>query len=72
MSRSPNLLRRAILGGAFAAVLGFGATQALAAPVQARAGTCAGITTIYEPPFCPECEFGTGYCNGRDEYCVCY
>lgn len=72
MTRLPTLFSRGLLGVAFAAALGFGATQALATPTQARTGTCAGITTIYEPPFCPECEFGMGYCNGRDDDCVCY
>ncbi len=73
MSRSPTFLRRGILGVAFTTVLGFGATQALATPAQARAGTCEGIRTLYEPPYgCPECESGFGYCNGYDDYCVCY
>jgi hypothetical protein len=72
MSRSPKLLRRGILGIAFAGILGFGATQALATPTQARSGTCLYAPFPYDPPGgCWECEWG-GYCSGGDTNCTCY
>ena len=73
MSRLPTLLRRGLLGVAFTATLGFGATQALATPAQARLGTCMYTPFPYDPPGgCHfECEYG-GYCSGFDTNCTCY
>jgi hypothetical protein len=40
MNRSSTNVRRALLALAFVGALGFGATQAVAAPEQARTATC--------------------------------
>lgn len=74
MSRSMDYLRRALLGIALALSLGFGATQALAAPGSpAREGTCEINGQAHFPrEGCPYCPNGSGYCDGYNEDCICF
>lgn len=71
MSRSRLPLRRALLGVAFAACMGFGVTQAFATPGTARSGSCERTGYMYIPNDCPECGGSGGFCDGVNEYCVC-
>jgi hypothetical protein len=72
MSRSVSYLRRGLLGLAFVGSLGFGATQALASPEQARYSSCELSWSPYLPRGgCPECVNG-GYCSGTSYDCTCF
>ena len=74
MSRSLSFLRRGFLAVAIVASLGFGATQALAAPDRAaRYGSCELTGYGYFPERgCAECQFISGYCDGFSEDCLCF
>lgn len=74
MNRSWTRFRRASLALGVAAALGFGATQALAAPDQARFRACSWSPS--GPQFDDECNysctqsgFDFGYCDSGQ--CVC-
>jgi hypothetical protein len=73
MSQTWNQLRRAALALGVVASLGFGATQALATPDQARlrGGQQSGSTIN---PFCDaQCrELGFDYCSCTTGACACY
>ncbi len=67
-------LRRGLLGLVVTASLGFGVTQALAAPAAARAqsNSCpySGNGPYIYPPCEEACPGGFGYCDGNGS-CVC-
>lgn len=74
MSRSLSNLRRGLLGIAVVGSLGFGVTQAFAAPAQAsKRNMCSREMDAY-------CDYSCGldglrgYCNGSGPYmwCECY
>lgn len=68
MSRSLSYLRRGLLGIAFVGALGFGASQALAAPPQvSQARSC--IDYCYTQ--CWEMGWEGGYCTYTGA-CFCY
>jgi hypothetical protein len=74
MNQPWTQLRRAVLAFAFAGTLGFGATQAVAAPDQARFRGC--TWTVNGPALDPECDercraegWDWGYCHTGQ--CIC-
>lgn len=67
MSRSFSYLRRGLLGVAVVGSLGFGASQALAAPPQAsHQRVC---YEAYCDDYCWRNWFATGQCSGQACYC---
>lgn len=71
MSRSPSYLRRGLLGLVFVGSLGFGATQALASPEQARFTSCPATGYDYAYQHCAAgCPGGRGYCDAYGR-CQC-
>lgn len=73
MNRSWTRFRRALLALSFVGTMGFGATQAAAAPEQARMATCSRFsgptidgTCDYD---CKQRGYDYGYCYAG--YCVC-
>ena len=66
-------LRRGLLGLAFVSSLGFGATQAFAAPDQTRNDVCAPTGYAYFLPATVECDKcpGWGWCDGENTECQC-
>jgi hypothetical protein len=73
MSRSFTYLRRTLFGASCAVVFGFGATQALAAPLQARSEMCSLEGTYLDPAcwsFCNQHGFDAGECTNNS--CWCY
>ncbi|HEX2188063.1 MAG TPA: hypothetical protein VHG51_04160 [Longimicrobiaceae bacterium] len=71
MNRSWNHLRRTMLSLAFVGTMGFGATQALAAPEQARAKGCMldGVQVADCTAACRAKGYDVGYCGNG--YCLC-
>ncbi len=74
MNRSWTRFRRALLALSFVGTMGFGATQAVAAPDQARFQTCPW--SPHGPQFDEDClydctrqGFDFGYCENG--HCVC-
>ncbi len=64
MSRSLSNLRRGLLGIAFVGSLGFGATQAIGSPDQARVAYCTPMGYDYHTPACGAgCFRNVGYCS---------
>ncbi len=73
MSRSFSTLRRALLGVSCAVVFGFGATQALASPDTARAGSCQFTMYEYHSLECnAQCWQYGGVCDGFNAECFCF
>lgn len=76
MSRSMIDLRRLLLGLSCVAMLGFGATQALADVGQAQAPTCGpcqvtGYVYILHED-CLECYSTAAYCDGKSTTPICW
>ena len=71
MNRSTTRLRRALLALSFAGAMGFGATQALAAPDAAAVAGCAldGVQVLDCTAACRAKGYDEGYCTGG--YCIC-
>jgi hypothetical protein len=73
MNRSWTRFRRALLALSFVGAMGFGATQAAAAPEQARMAACSqssGPTIDDTCDYnCRQAGFDWGYCYGGS--CVC-
>lgn len=72
MSQTGNRLRRGMLALAFAGSLGFGASQALAAPTPARFLACSSSGITFDPNceyYCNQQGYDFGFC--RYGQCVC-
>lgn len=72
MDQPWTLFRRGMLALAFAGSLGFGASQALAAPAPARFLACSSIGTTFDPnceSYCNQQGYDFGFC--RYGQCVC-
>ncbi|MEW5928025.1 MAG: hypothetical protein AB1941_11110 [Gemmatimonadota bacterium] len=69
MSQTWNHVRRALVALSFLGAMGFGATQALAAPDHARQQSGSTIN-----PYCDEqCrQLGYDYCSCTNGACACY
>lgn len=75
MSTLFSRLQRGLLGIAMVGTLSYGAVEAFASPGDSPktvSGSCQRTGTLYIPDWCPECDGGSGYCNGYDTECVCF
>lgn len=71
MNRTGTHLRRGLLALSFVGTMGFGATQALAAPGAAAVAGCAldGVQVRDCTAACRAKGYDEGYCTGG--YCIC-